>query len=256
MKYLLGLGLLASAPLLWACSNDSSTGGTGGCGVGWGPSAGGGQAQGVSTSSGSGPTTSGAGPTTSGAGPSTTGAGTGTGPSTSGAGGAAQATSAAGTGGAGGGACSGAGGIYDTPEVCTSNVTWTVGNDATMRPGEACQTCHVLLGQATGETFDVSGTVYPTAHEPNDCDGTDGTGSLNVVITDATGAATTLPVNAVGNFYHDDLFGFAALKTPLKAKVVSNAGTREMVSSVTTGNCNSCHTEAGTMSAPGRVMAP
>jgi hypothetical protein len=250
MKYL-WLGFLACAPLLWACSNDGSTGGNGGCGVGWGPSVGGGgQAPGSSTSNGSGPTTSGAGPSTSGA--STGPAGTSGGPSTSGAGGAAQATSAAGTGGAGGAAC-GAGGIYDTPEVCTSNMTWTLGNDATMRPGEACQTCHVLLGQATGETFDVSGTVYPTAHEPNDCDGIAG---IRVVITDATGASTTLTTNAAGNFYHDDLFGFAAFKTPLKAKVTSNAGTREMVSSVTTGDCNSCHTEAGTVSAPGRVMAP
>jgi hypothetical protein len=129
------------------------------------------------------------------------------------------------------------------------------GNDAYMRPGTACDSCHVLLGQASGKVFDVAGTVYETAHEPDDCNGVNVNGAV-VIITDANGAETSIPVNSVGNFYHDDAFGFLAFKTPLEARVVANGKTRAMVSTITTGDCNSCHTETGASSAPGRIMLP
>jgi hypothetical protein len=67
------------------------------------------------------------------------------------------------------------------------------GNDANMQPGVPCENCHVLLGAATGHTFDVSGTVYPTAHEPDDCNGTNVTGAT-VVITDKNGTDYPLAV--------------------------------------------------------------
>jgi hypothetical protein len=139
--------------------------------------------------------------------------------------------------------------------MCSSNVTWTGGNNASMRPGEPCAKCHVLFGQATGHTFDISGTVYPTAHEPDDCDGTSVSGA-QVVITDASGKQTTLAVNAVGNFYHDDLLGIAKLPTPYTAKVTYNGMSLRMVSAQTVGDCNSCHTEAGANLAPGRIILP
>jgi hypothetical protein len=129
------------------------------------------------------------------------------------------------------------------------------GNDANMQPGAACATCHVLLGAATGHTFDVSGTVYATAHEPDNCNGVSVSGAV-VIITDANAMDTSLPINAVGNFYHDDLLGFAAFKQPLKARVVYNGLTRKMLTPITNGNCNSCHTETGAMNAPGRIMLP
>jgi hypothetical protein len=63
-------------------------------------------------------------------------------------------------------------------------------------------------------------------------------------------------VNAAGNFWHSDLLGFAAIPKPYTAKVVAGGKVREMVAPQTDGDCNKCHTEAGTSSAPGRIMAP
>lgn len=144
---------------------------------------------------------------------------------------------------------------YNTPTTCTSGQFWTGGStkSTNMEPGLACRSCHVVLGQASSKEFDVSGTVYPTAHEPDNCNGV---GNVTVVITDANGADHSLSVNSVGNFYHDDGFGFLKIPTPYKAKIVSGNSVREMISTQTNGDCNSCHTEAGTQSAPGRIMAP
>ena len=122
---------------------------------------------------------------------------------------------------------------------------WTSGNTVTMRPGESCLSCHT--------SFTFAGTVYPTAHEPDDCDGARSTGNLTVVITDANGATTSIPVNGVGNF-----FSTVVVAEAFQAKVVdSNAGTeRDMPVSQTTGDCNSCHTVLGANGALGRIMAP
>lgn len=129
--------------------------------------------------------------------------------------------------------------------VCTSMMTWTSGNTVTMRPGESCLSCHT--------TFTIAGTVYPTAHEPDDCYGSRSTGNLTVVITDANGTTTSIPVNGVGNF-----FATAAVAAPYQAKVVdSTAGTeRDMTVSQTVGDCNSCHTALGANNAPGRIVVP
>jgi hypothetical protein len=145
---------------------------------------------------------------------------------------------------------------YNTPDVCTSGQYWTMGTTKSedMEPGLACRTCHVVLGQASSYDFDISGTVYPTAHEPDTCDGL-GTG-LTVVITDANNADHVLTVNSVGNFYNNDALGFLKIPVPYTAKVVSTTGTRPMITAQTVGDCNSCHTESGTMLAPGRIMAP
>jgi hypothetical protein len=147
--------------------------------------------------------------------------------------------------------------IYSTPVQCSSGTHWTSGNtgSADMQPGSSCNTCHVVGGSASGKTWDISGTVYPTAHEPDDCNGTSVSG-VTIVITDAKGVATSLPVNAVGNFNHADLFGFAKIATPYTAKVVSGGKERVMVTPQTDGNCNSCHTVSGAKSAPGRIMMP
>jgi hypothetical protein len=169
--------------------------------------------------------------------------------------GSTGSTGSTGSSGAGGSVGAGGGDPYNTPVMCSSNVSWTGGNNATMRPGESCDKCHVLFGAASGHTFDIAGTVYPTAHEPDDCDGANVTGA-QVIITDATGMQTTLAVNSAGNFYHDDFLGFAPLKTPYTAKVTYNGKTLRMISAQTVGDCNSCHTESGTNSAPGRIILP
>jgi hypothetical protein len=112
-----------------------------------------------------------------------------------------------------------------------------------MRPGEGCPSCH---------NFTIAGTVYPTAHEPNDCNGVT-SGSLSVVVTDAKGSVQTLTVDAAGNFYST-----TKVVSPFHAKVVSKTSQteRDMTATQSSGNCNSCHTPTGANSAPGRIMAP
>src|SRR5947208_3034410 len=88
------------------------------------------------------------------------------------------------------GASDGTGGAT-TAAVCTSNQTWTGGNGAQMRPGIGCRSCH---------SFTIAGTVYPTAHEPTNCNGVDGSKGVRVVITGADGTMLTLTPNSVGNF--------------------------------------------------------
>jgi hypothetical protein len=134
---------------------------------------------------------------------------------------------------------------YNTASVCSSGKTSTSRKGSTMAPGQACQS-----GRCHGGDFDASGTIYPTAHEPDKCVGT---GGSQVIITDANNTSYTLPVNPTGNFYTSFP---ASFKMPYTAKVVSGSKTRVMVGPQTNGDCNACHTEKGTQNAPGRVMAP
>ena len=136
----------------------------------------------------------------------------------------------------------------NTPTVCTSNQQWTRGDrgSQSMHPGVACIDCH---SKSDGPLYQVAGTVYPTAHEPDDCYGA--SGSATVVITDANGTAYSLPVNSAGNF-----FSRTRIATPYTAKVISGGKTRAMVGAQKNGDCNTCHTEQGTETAPGRIMAP
>lgn len=138
--------------------------------------------------------------------------------------------------------------IYDTPLTCTSNTKWTRGDHGSqlMHPGRACIQCHTDNG---GPFLTIAGTVFPTAHEPDDCNGV--SGGVTVVITDAKGKVTNIPVNSSGNFY-----SIATIAKPFSAKVTSSKGERVMDDKQTSGDCNSCHTQDGTNNAPGRIMAP
>lgn len=136
--------------------------------------------------------------------------------------------------------------------VCTSNVRWTKGSQSSpqMRPGNACIACHKSNNRAP--QFTIAGTIYPTLHEPTDCNGLDGTRSgVQVVITDKAGKVITLQPNSAGNFY-----SMSAIALPFRASIVSGNKKRDMVSAQSSGDCNSCHTENGTAGAPGRVMTP
>ena len=113
-----------------------------------------------------------------------------------------------------------------------------------MRPGEACITCHSLPTQQ-GPLFEIAGTVYPTQHEPDDCRGVPDT---NVIIVDASGFVHTLTTNSSGNFHFDE-----QLPRPYRALVTRGGELREMQSPQWNGDCNSCHTEWGASSAPGRI---
>jgi hypothetical protein len=147
--------------------------------------------------------------------------------------------------------------IYDTPVQCSSGTQWTQGEtkSADMLPGSGCRTCHVLGGKASGKSWDISGTVYPTAHEPDNCYGTSASG-VSVVSTGSNGMSVSLSVNGAGNFWHDDLVGIAQIPKPYTAKVVAGGKTREMISAQTDGNCDTCHTQDGAQLAPGRIILP
>ncbi len=146
------------------------------------------------------------------------------------------------------------GGSVDTSDggadagICTSGVMWTLGNTASglMHPGQACNACHQVLG---GPNLRAAGTVYPTLQEKNDCNGAKP--PLSVVITDAQNRVFTLPVNEAGNFYTRQ-----KIKVPYRARVTDGVKERQMMGSVTSGDCNGCHTTLGANGAPGRIMAP
>lgn len=153
-----------------------------------------------------------------------------------------------------GGSGAGGGNPYNTPEVCTSMQYWPGGESRLMDPGRACISCHQNSG-GEAPLFAIGGTVYPTAHEPNDCYGVDGTiDGTQVVITDAQNNVVNLNVHSTGNFDS----GGQIVVFPIHAKVIRGGKTRAMSQAVSTGDCNSCHTlnGAGNPPAPGRIMAP
>jgi len=150
-------------------------------------------------------------------------------------------------------------GPFDGPVVCTSGTTWAGGRNhgsPVMNPGLPCIACHANnRGDDAAPTdddgapqFAIAGTVYPTGHEPNRCNGSP-TGSVEV--TDASGRVTTLAANSAGNFFTTSKIVF-----PIHVAVIANSKRRAMVSSPPVGDCNSCHTQAGANGAPGRITLP
>jgi len=141
---------------------------------------------------------------------------------------------------------------FSVAPTCTSGKSWTGNTEGSgsMQPGVACINCHKSSGEAP--QFTIAGTLYPTAHEPDQCDGVNGgTAGAKVVITDATQNVITLTPNSAGNFYYT-----GTVVTPFRAKVTDMNGERDMVAGQTSGDCNACHTQNGTMSAPGRIILP
>jgi hypothetical protein len=152
---------------------------------------------------------------------------------------------------------------FTVPARCTSGTTWTGGlrESPLMQPGEACVACHEK-GEAPRLAF--GGTVYPSAHEPSQCNGANGTSSAQgaeVVLVDGAGMTFTAKVNAAGNFYAN---ARVAVTPPLRAKVVYMGRERLMIAAVPNGDCNACHTQKGTttvttpgsLPAPGRIILP
>jgi len=155
--------------------------------------------------------------------------------------------------GGGGGAGGSAPDPFSVPPTCTSNKTWTGGTDGSkdMQPGAACIACHSSKGGGEAPMFAVAGTVYPTAHEPDECYGASGSSGMRVVITGADGKVLTLTPGSSGNFSYQ-----GSLATPYTAKVTDSNGERAMGAAQTSGDCNACHTQSGTNSAPGRIIVP
>lgn len=134
--------------------------------------------------------------------------------------------------------------------TCTSNTYWAGGTRGStdMEPGHACISCHSQQG---APTFTVAGTVFPTGHEPDDCNGSPAGGAV-VTVTDAKGATATFTASTVSGNFH----GSSQLTFPITATVTFKGRTRAMSTAVATGDCNSCHTQGGASAAPGRVTLP
>lgn len=123
-----------------------------------------------------------------------------------------------------------------------------------MNPGRACNTCHEQVNNEQGgdaPLFTLAGTVFATAHEPDDCRA-DAARGAEVVITDAKGKVITLPVNAAGNFTYEEV----DWEMPYTAKVRFEGRERAMAAPQSNGACNACHTQAGAEGAPGRILLP
>lgn len=155
---------------------------------------------------------------------------------------------AAGDGGADGGLLGDAG---DGGKVCTSGKYWTQGNQGSpdMHPGMACNACHQQMG---GPNLRIAGTVYSVSNEADDCNGKGPPPQLTVIITAADGRTYNVPVGQSGNFSLRQM----RPRAPFKARITDGTKTRAMVGSVTSGDCNSCHTTTGKNGAPGRILAP
>ena len=157
------------------------------------------------------------------------------------------------------GSCAGVDGGATKPDplnatpTCTSKTNWTGGTNgsSSMEPGQACIACHSKGGD--GPRYVIAGTLYPTGHEPDNCNGVNGsTSGAKVIIADSKGTSVSLTPNSVGNFYSS-----TTLSPPYKAKVVNSAGLeRVMSATLTTGDCKSCHTQNGANGAPGRITLP
>jgi hypothetical protein len=156
------------------------------------------------------------------------------------------------------GTCGGAGGQggsgpnpFAAPAKCTSGQTYQGGEGSSdMSPGQACNHCHA---QGEGPTLAIAGTVYPSAHEPDDCLAAGVDGAI-VEITDANKQVFDLTVSSYsGNFRtHKG----QAIATPYTAKVMFQGRVRAMATPQTEGDCNYCHTQSGSSGAPGRILLP
>jgi hypothetical protein len=118
-----------------------------------------------------------------------------------------------------------------------------------MSSGLACLGCH-QSGQA--RVLVAAGTVYSSPHEADNCRGVNSQSDpLEVSLTDAHGTTATLSVNRAGNFFTTE-----PLVPPLQVELKRDTQTRRMLTPAPSGNCNGCHTSAGTRGAPGRILAP
>jgi hypothetical protein len=129
-----------------------------------------------------------------------------------------------------------------------------------MRPGVACVACHVdsnaTSGKSDAPVFLVAGTVYPSLHEPDFCEGTSAAGA-EVVVTDALARTLVAPVNDAGNFFlvHPD-DDPAPLLPPFEARIRFHDREQVVVHESADGDCNRCHSAAGAEDAPGRITLP
>jgi hypothetical protein len=137
------------------------------------------------------------------------------------------------------------------PTNCTVGASGALGlvPVETMAPGTACVTCHLGIGKP----LYIAGTVYP-ANAPHDADLCLGITGVQVEIVDANGGTHVYDVNSSGNFVDQSLLEL--WPSPWTVATTRGTARRPMVGTVTSGDCNGCHTAAGAQNAPGRILAP
>ncbi|MFO0725582.1 MAG: carboxypeptidase-like regulatory domain-containing protein [Myxococcota bacterium] len=116
-----------------------------------------------------------------------------------------------------------------------------------MTPGEACIACHLRRG-AVG-SIRVAGTVYPSAHEPDDCHGAS---QATVELYDLAGQLSLrMSSNAAGNFQAN-----ASPPASYTARVTLGGRVATTQGPHSGGDCNVCHTQGGASGARGRIIVP
>ena len=116
----------------------------------------------------------------------------------------------------------------------STNISST-GSQKSHNMGRNCMSCHKSGGEGEG-WFNVAGTVYDSAQTnllPN---------STVFLYTAPNGGGTlnyTIQVDGKGNFYTTDAIDFGT--TGLYPVVSGKSISKMMGSSITTGQCNSCH---------------
>ncbi len=142
------------------------------------------------------------------------------------------------------------------PATCPSGSFWSQGDRGSidMHPGQACTACHTMLHRGPRAT--VAGTVFPTGHTADNCNAfapaSPIPSTVDIEITDAMGVVSHVSPNASGNFALI-AFGFTL---PYTARVIYMGRERTMLTPQTDGDCNTCHTQSGANSAPGRITLP
>lgn len=156
---------------------------------------------------------------------------------------------------------------FGSSNTCASGQSWKGGTSESelMNPGFACRACHLgqnFQGQnpgggggEPGKAYFFMGTAFSTPHEPDLCAAADVPADAVVEILDGTDTVKlSLPINAAGNFRSRSTT--AGFPLPYKARVVAGGKTVAMASAQMEGDCNTCHTAAGTGGAPGRILLP
>lgn len=155
---------------------------------------------------------------------------------------------------------------YDVDPQCTTDTFWTQGlfaESERMNPGRPCIGCHddpeAFGGEAgeLGPSYVFAGTVFATAHEPDDCFGLDGTTQdVEIVIRTEDGQELRLPVNDAGNFAAEPGDVPPGFAPPWFFRVVADGVESQPGPPLFDGDCNRCHSQDGDETAPGRLIPP
>jgi len=140
---------------------------------------------------------------------------------TGGATGTGGSSATGGTTGTGGATGTGAGG------TTTACVPAASGGPSGMNSGKPCITCH---GSGQSPAMKIAGTLYSALT------GGSGVSGATVTITPASGSPITMVTGQSGNFYSN-----SAVTFPATVQISKCPNTVTMPSTITSGDCNSCH---------------